>query len=381
MNSATKKIVSAGMALLMSMSVAVSASAAITVPNVNNIIGDVNRTVTETKRTIDNASTNVAQKADGYWSSQFSQNGQTAYMMIVNAAKQGKTSTPIPNIPDSERKQFPDVLRKEHPELFYMSKNLHWSSYTDNGKTTYKETWTLDSNWQSKKSALDNAVSGFLSGAPTSGSDYDKELYVHDKLVKDTNYQKGKGDAYCALVSHVANCDGYASAMKILLNQLNVPCEIVTGTATGEGAHAWNVVTLNGQKVLTDTCWDDPDSHQATISHRWFNLSASEMNRDHKATNASDQSGCSSSSLNWYGKNGKTYASAAAAEPAISEQMKTQTVVIAKVPNSTEAKKVFNDWKNGKVKMPSKTAWNVELSETQNGFANGVLVFYKTEKK
>lgn len=373
----TRKLLSAGMAVLMSMSIALPASAAITVPNVNNIIGDVNRTVSETKRSIDNASTNVAQKADGFWSSKFSQNGQTAYMMIVNAAKQGKTSTPIPGLPDSERKQFPDVLRKEHPELFYMSKNLHWSSYTDNGKTTYKETWTLDSDWQSKKNVLDSAVSKFLAGAPKSGSDYDKELYVHDKLVQNTNYQKGKGDAYCALVSHTANCDGYASAMKILLNRLNVPCEIVTGTATGEGAHAWNIVTLNGQNVLTDTCWDDPVSHQATLSHRWFNLSASEMNRDHKATNASEQSGCNSSSLNWYLKNGKTYASAAAAEPAISEQMKTQNTVVAKVPTSAEAHKVFEDWKNKKVPMPANTTWNVEVTSTQDGFANGVLVFYK----
>lgn len=371
------KILSASMALMMSFGIAVPASAAITVPNVNNIVGDVNRAVTETKRTIDNAPTTVSQKADGYWSSKFSQDGQTAYMMIVKAAQQGKTSTPIPNVPDSERKQFPDVLRKEHPELFYMNKQLHWGSHSENGRTTYTESWTLDSDWQSKKNALNNAMSKFFAGAPKSGSDYDKELYVHDKLVKDTNYQKGKGNAYCALVSHTANCDGYASAMKLLLNQLKIPCEIVVGTATGEGAHAWNVVTLNGQKALTDTCWDDPASHQAALSHRWFNLSASEMNRDHKATNASEQSGCNSSSLNWYLKNGKAYSSAAAAEPAISEQMKTHNTVVAKVPTSAEAHKVFEDWKNKKVPMPANTTWNVEVTSTQDGFANGVLVFYK----
>lgn len=372
------KILSVSMALMMSVGIALPASAAITVPNVNNIVGDVNRAVTETKRTIDNAPTTVSQKADGYWSSKFSQNGQTAYMMIVKAAEQGKTSTPIPSTPDSERKQFADVLRKEHPELFYMmSQGLHWKSHSENGRTTYVESWTLDSNWQSEKNALNSAISNFLAGAPKSGSDYDKELYVHDKLVKDTNYQKGKGNAHYALVSHVANCDGYASAMKLLLNQLNVPCEIVVGTATNEGPHAWNVVTLNGQKVLTDTCWDDPDAYQPTLSHRWFNLSASEMNRDHKAKNASDQNGCNSSSLNWYLKNGKTYANAAAAEPVISEQMKTQNVVVVKVPNSAEAQKVYDDWKNGKVKMPSKVTWNIETTETQNGLANGVLVFYK----
>lgn len=372
----TQKLLSAGMAVLMSVSIAMPASAAIPVPNVNNIIGDMNRTVSETKRSIDNASTNVAQKADGFWSSHFSQNGQTAYMMTVKAIQQGKTSTPVPDAPKSERDQFWNVIKKEHPELFY-AKNFGRKSLNQNGKTTYTETWTLDSGWQSKKSALDNAVSSFLASAPKSGSDYDKELYVHDKLVQNTNYQKGRNTVYDALVSHTANCDGYASAMKVLLNKLNVPCEIIVGTATNEGPHAWNVITLNGQKVLTDTCWDDPASHQSVLSHRYFNLSASEMNRDHKANNASEQNGCNATNLNWYAKNGKTYANAASAEQAISEQMKTQTTIVAKLPNSTEAKKIYDDWKNGKLVMPSGTSWGMELSGTQNGFANGVVVLYK----
>lgn len=383
MNSTTKKIVSAGMALLMSMSIGTSAFAAGI--NTAQLRSDLK---TGTERLVKDSADDLkfaaqAQSAPGYWSSHFSKNGQTAYMLVVNAVKNFQTKVQVPNFDKNEFQQFGNVFKKEYPELFY-AKDFHWKGNTEAGNqhTTYTISWNQDSNAKSEAQALNSAVSKFLSGAPTSGSDYDKELYVHDKLVKDTTYSKGHGTVYDALVSHQANCDGYSSAMKVLLNKLNVPCEIVVGTATNEGAHAWNVVTLNGKKYLTDTTWDDPNpvSTQHALSHRYFNLTADEMNRDHKATKSSEQSGCSNTDQNWYVKNNKVYSSAAEAEKVIADQMNTETMIYVKLSSSSEAKKVYDDWKSGKLKMPAGTSWGVEKSKNQNGFANGVLVFYKNQK-
>ena len=51
-------------------------------------------------------------------------------------------------------------------------------------------------------------------------------------------------------------CDGYSKLFYVMINELGIPCERVTGTA-GE-SHAWNVVQLNdGCWYFVDVTWDD----------------------------------------------------------------------------------------------------------------------------
>lgn len=380
MNSTARKIVSGAMALAMSFSMATTASAALI--NTEQLKYDSSQALKRiVSDTADAAKFNLAaQKADGIWSSQFSKNGQTAYMLMVNAIKNFQTSVSIPDVPKSEFEQFWNVMKKEHPELFY-AKNFQRKTFTEANKhESYTARWTLDSNARQEANAVNQAVSSFLAQAPKNGSDYDKELYVHDKLVQETNYVTGNRTVYNSLVQHKGNCEGYAYAMKLLLNKLNVPCEVIVGTASGEGAHAWNRVTLNGKPYLTDACWDDPtgagNSH--IISHRYFNLSASEMNRDHQATKNSEQSACNNTDQNFYKKNGMYYSSVADAEKALETLMQTQTGIQIQVPNSNMANQIKQDWKNGTLKMPAGSHWHLEQSNTQNGFANGVMIFYAT---
>lgn len=380
MTSPFRKVLSAGLAVLMTATVATSASAALI--NTEQLKYDSSQALKRVASdTADAAKFNLAsQKADGIWSSQFSKNGQTAYMLMVKAIQNFQTSASIPDVPKSEFNQFWNIMKKEHPELFY-AKNFQRKTLTEeNGHAIYTATWTLDSNARQEVNAVNQAVSQFLAQAPTNGSDYDKELYVHDKLVQDTNYVSGNRTVYNSMVEHKGNCEGYAYAMKILLNQLNVPCEVIVGTATGEGAHAWNRVTLSGKQYLTDACWDDPVGKNGShiVSHRYFNLSASEMNRDHKATQNSEQSGCTNTDQNYYKKNGLYYSSVAEAEQAISSQMQTKTSIQVQVPSSDMANQIKQDWKSGKLNMPAGSHWHLEQSNTQNGFANGVLIFYST---
>lgn len=380
MNSTARKIVSGAMALAMSFSMATTASAALI--NTEQLKYDSSQALKRlASDTADAAKFSLAsQSADGIWSSQFSKNGQTAYMLMVKAIENFQTSVSIPDVPKSEFSQFWNIMKKEHPELFY-AKNFQRKTITEANKheihTAY---WTLDSNARQEVNAVNQAVNNFLAKAPKNGSDYDKELYVHDKLVQETNYVSGNRTVYNSLVQHKGNCEGYAYAMKLLLNKLAIPCDVIVGTASGEGAHAWNRVTLDGKPYLTDACWDDPvgSAGSGVISHRYFNLSASEMNRDHQATNPKEQSACTSTDQNYYKKNGIYYSSVASAEQALSQMMQTQTKIQIQVPNSAIANQIKQDWKAGTLKMPAGSHWHLEQSNTQNGFANGVMIFYAT---
>ena len=87
---------------------------------------------------------------------------------------------------------------------------------------------------------------------------------VHDYLVKNTTYDQSyytKDDShkhlYNILNEKRAVCQGYAVAFYIFMNELDIPCSIVTGYA-GE-AHAWNAVKMDdGKWYFVDVTWDDP---------------------------------------------------------------------------------------------------------------------------
>ena len=59
-------------------------------------------------------------------------------------------------------------------------------------------------------------------------------------------------------------CEGYARALKVLLDKINIPCVLVVGDAKGSRSadpesHMWNEVKMNdGQWYAVDVTWNDP---------------------------------------------------------------------------------------------------------------------------
>ena len=58
-------------------------------------------------------------------------------------------------------------------------------------------------------------------------------------------------------------CDGYSRAMKVLCDQLKIPCVLVTGWARpskagGAGFHMWNSIQMGDAWYAADITWDDP---------------------------------------------------------------------------------------------------------------------------
>ena len=98
-------------------------------------------------------------------------------------------------------------------------------------------------------------------------SKYEQVKYLHDWMINNISYDTTVSEPeiyniYGALRKGVAVCEGYARAFKYILDGLNIPCVIVSGTATnslGESeSHAWNYVQLDGKWYAIDVTWDDP---------------------------------------------------------------------------------------------------------------------------
>ncbi|SDB20998.1 Transglutaminase-like superfamily protein [Ruminococcaceae bacterium FB2012] len=104
-------------------------------------------------------------------------------------------------------------------------------------------------------------------------SDYDRILAVHDWLVKNVKYDDSlkKHSVYDAIVGKKSVCEGYALATYLMLNDLGIPCRMMTGTGNGDN-HAWNIVYLEGKWYYLDTTWDANAYEQGVPekSHEFF---------------------------------------------------------------------------------------------------------------
>lgn len=123
-------------------------------------------------------------------------------------------------------------------------------------------------------------------------NDYQKELVIHDYIVNNTRYvQDTEKDGFIKKVDHTlfgvlvkgaGICEGYAAAMKKLLNSVGIECITVTGVAKGV-PHAWNMVRIGEDYYHVDVTWDDPvmDNGTNVLSHQYFNITDKKMESDH----------------------------------------------------------------------------------------------------
>ena len=145
-------------------------------------------------------------------------------------------------------------------------------------------------------SQFHTAVRNILSGCPDTGSRYDKLLYLNDWLTSHNSYNSQSDESlrpdiawspFSALTGSVAGsgpvCEGYSRAFKVLCDQINIPCTLVSGwarnnqTDSGE-AHMWNQVKMaDGQWYAIDVTWNDPvtggtAAQSGAETHQWFLL-------------------------------------------------------------------------------------------------------------
>lgn len=138
----------------------------------------------------------------------------------------------------------------------------------------------------------ENIKNQIISGL--NGNNYNKIKMVHDYLIDNMEYgtdisANNSYNIYGALIGKSAVCEGYAEAFKYILDDIGVPCIIVSGTAqNSEGItenHEWNYVQLDGKWYGIDVTWDDPIIIGGYLTesekYRYFLKSSSTINKNH----------------------------------------------------------------------------------------------------
>lgn len=197
----------------------------------------------------------------------------------------------------------------DNPDVFYIDANKLYLNVETTSKILRKtynvyigpaENATYYVNGFKSKEQVEEAIKKIEQIKNTfvkhkTGNVYKNIMMVHDYLVENTEYDQeyssiGTYSIYGALVDKRCVCEGYAKSLKYILNAMDIPCEIVQGTATtSKGkteSHAWNAVNLNGKWYYIDNTWDDPiiigtGTISKSVQYKYFLKGSKTMNKDH----------------------------------------------------------------------------------------------------
>ena len=152
------------------------------------------------------------------------------------------------------------AVRYDYCDLFWL-KQFSYVTYSRDDEITAIEItpeYSMTAAEQKKtQKAIDKEADRMLADAPKEGSDYEKALYVFEKLIDEVDYVEDSADnqnIISVFLNHETICQGYAYATQYLLEKLGVSCTTVIGNVS-DGPHAWNLVQLDGAYYYMDTTW------------------------------------------------------------------------------------------------------------------------------
>lgn len=173
----------------------------------------------------------------------------------------------------------------DNPELFWIDSVIGYGYTPDNRVTDIKISFNgLEQNFAQEKKRFEAAADRIISQAGKLSTDVEKERFVHDAIVKESEYRLGaplNQSAYSVLVGKSSVCAGYARAFQYIMMKLGIPCYYCVGYADED--HAWNIVKLDGEYYNVDLSWDDPVGNKyGEVCYEYFNLTDEKLAYDHE---------------------------------------------------------------------------------------------------
>lgn len=226
---------------------------------------------------------------------------QRVYDDMVEAVRAHAPQMTVPTCSWNEIEKIFYMVVYDHPELFW----FRW--IRPEGNVLHLLYGADAEECELLQRQIDEAASKYLEGIDDSMSAYDVTLRLHAKMIGAVDYdtialraEDARGGTpmneidYLRSVCGVflngkAVCEGYARAMQYLLQKCGVECAEAAGhirkeNGAKDGAHAWNIVKLDGDYYYLDTTWDDSsntvqDVKSTDIGFKYFAITTEELCR------------------------------------------------------------------------------------------------------
>lgn len=222
-----------------------------------------------------------------YYYEQLKDNEKQAYINIYNALDEHPEKIEIPQLTEEGLDKVFKALNYDNPQLLCLGSVCRMLA--SSGRYYFIPEYTLSlEECITKTSELMEKVEMISAGISKNSSDFEKELYVHNYIVQNTEYvdDQNADDAHNALIEGKSICSGYAKATQLLLSVLDMKSLIITGKATDDSGnvenHMWNIVYVDGEPYHLDATWNDPVSeNEGNLRHVYFNLNTEELSATH----------------------------------------------------------------------------------------------------
>ncbi len=213
-----------------------------------------------------------------------------AYDQIAAGVEEAQQTIIVYNGTDalsaSELSTVFEAYRRDYAQHFWLGSGYSYSfNYGSTDVYSVLPKYILTGNaLETARAKFDAAVNEILSGITRSMSEFEKELYIHDRLAERITYTDGTTHAhnsYGAIVEGRAVCEGYAEAFQYLLEREGIHSFIVTGYGYSDGsfgAHEWNYVRIDGKYYHVDLTWNDGKDRGF---HGYFNVTDDDILEDH----------------------------------------------------------------------------------------------------
>lgn len=217
----------------------------------------------------------------------------------------------IPNLDSVQIFKVKEALRADHPEAFWFNGNYTLGRNAHDGLFVIMYSSLSAEKIATAAPAVADRVNRILRDIPSYLTEYDRELLIHDMLVRDVEYDHAAAEnmdlvpeaatVYGALVDGRAVCTGYSFAVKLLLNRVGVSCMTVDGVIREEPdtGHMWNLVQVDDEWYHLDITNNDPTAYSVgnIRSYNYFNLTDRALSVTHEV--APNYSQLTESTVEW----------------------------------------------------------------------------------
>ncbi len=246
----------------------------------------------------------------GFYYENLDDTEKIAYELINSEIEGMPQKILIPVLDDEGLSNVFEALLYDNPTYFFLSDNCKTET-TSFGKCYFVPEYTMTIfEYQQDMQELEKVRDIIFEKSPDITDSYEKELYIHDYIVERCEYVEKTGgtysSAYGCLVKGFSSCEGYAKAMKYLLDECGIESYLAIGTTEDDNSkrqgHAWNIVKIGGEYYHVDVTWDDPVEDSVVNKYAYFNITDKEISETH-SVDERFLGRCVSDEENYYVKN------------------------------------------------------------------------------
>ena len=199
-------------------------------------------------------------------------------------------------INDNEIDDLVTAIKNDRPEYFWLGHDFIINTQNDGFKqiafkfksNDYSIDYLYSLNDRNKiLSDIKNKILNIANNLKNKSA-YEIELYIHDYINKNCNYDKSainnatkKPYAYNivgSILQGKAVCEGYAKAIQLLNNYFGINTTVLVGLANNQN-HMWNLVQIDGNYYHLDATFNDGENENL---YSYFNLTDIAIKRTHK---------------------------------------------------------------------------------------------------